>query len=158
MRILGIDCGLSATGYAVLFDGCIASNGVIRTDKDESLSSRINIVYLGIKEIVEKEKPDLTVIESLFYGKNIKTLIFLAHVRGAILLATHNTRVYEATPAEVKKTITGNGRASKQQVRYMIEKLLNIPKGSSEHTVDACACALWGQWKVEQSHIRLSQF
>ncbi len=157
MRILGIDCGLSATGYAILHDGHIASNGIIQTSKDESLSSRINTVYLGIREVVEKEKPDLTVIENLFYGKNLKTLISLAHVRGAILLATHNTRMYEVTPAEVKKTATGNGRASKQQVRYMIEKLLNIPQGFSEHIVDACACALWGQWKMEQSNACLSQ-
>lgn len=151
MHILGIDCGLSATGYAILRDGYVASNGIIKTDKDNNLASRINTIYLGIKEVVDREKPDLTVIESLFFGKNLKTLVSLAHVRGAILLATHNTRIYEVTPAEVKKTVTGNGRASKQQVRYMIEKLINIPKGSSEHIVDAYACALWGQWKMEQS-------
>ncbi|MDO9576031.1 MAG: crossover junction endodeoxyribonuclease RuvC [bacterium] len=151
MHILGIDCGLSATGYAILRDGCVASNGIIKTDKDNSLASRINTIYLGIKEVVDREKPDLTVIESLFFGKNLKTLISLAHARGVILLATHNTRIYEVTPAEVKKTVTGNGRASKQQVRYMVERLINIPHGVSEHIVDACACALWGQWKIEQS-------
>jgi len=142
---------LSATGYAILRDGCVASNGIIKTDKDNSLASRINTIYLGIKEIVDREKPDLTVIESLFFGKNLKTLVSLAHARGVILLATHNTRIYEVTPAEVKKAVTGNGRASKQQVRYMVERLLNIPHGISEHIVDACACALWGQWKMKQS-------
>ena len=150
MRILGVDCGLSETGYAVLSDGNIISTGIIRTDKRESLADRINVIYMGIKNVVRRERPEISIIESLYSGKNLKTLISLSHARGSILLATHNTHIYEISPAEVKKTITGNGRASKQQVRYMIEKLLNTQRGLSEHIIDACACALCGEWKIAE--------
>ncbi len=148
MRVLGIDCGLSQTGYAVLHDGRIISSGVISTPKEKNLAKRIKLLYDGIREVVLSQRPDLSVIESLYYGKNLKTLIYLSHARGSILLAAHDTLIYEASPAEIKKAVTGNGRASKQQVRYMIEKLLNVPERLSEHIIDACACALWGEWRL----------
>lgn len=148
MRILGIDCGLSETGYAFLIDGCLVKSGVISTGKELNIADRIGLIYDGIKEVVHLERPDISVIETIYGGKNIKTLIYLAHVRGSILLATLDTKIYEASPAEIKKAVTGNGRASKQQVRYMVEKFLDITKGLSEHVIDACACALWGEWRI----------
>ncbi len=149
MRILGIDCGVLATGYAVLDNERITGFGVIKTDSKENFSSRLSKIYAGIRDVIEDEKPDITVIESLFYGSNVKTLISLAQIRGVILLASNNTRIYEVTPAEIKKAITGNGRASKQQMRYMVNHLLKVPEDVSEHIIDACACALWGEWKIE---------
>lgn len=151
MRVLGIDCGVKATGYAVLSDGKIIKTGVIKPERDKGLSSKLNTIYTNIGKIIKSESPGITVIESLFYGKNIKSLISLAYIRGVVLLASHNTEIYEVTPAEVKKNLAGNGRASKQQVRYMVERLLDVPEGLSEDIIDACACALWGEWRSKSA-------
>ncbi|MCD5384247.1 crossover junction endodeoxyribonuclease RuvC [candidate division WOR-3 bacterium] len=154
MRILGIDCGVKATGYAILSKGVLSESGVIKTEKGTALSSKLQATYFAIRDIIDREKPDITVIESLFYGKNIKSLISLAHLRGVILLASCDTKIYEVTPAEVKKGITGNGRASKQQVRYMVENLLQISSSASEDLIDACACAIWGAYNYEYTQTK----
>lgn len=139
MRILGIDPGYDKTGYAVLIvDGDRTDqirrleSGTIRTDATESLSLRLLSVRDQLKEIAIRAKPDCLAIESIFIGKNKKTAINVAHSRGVVLLmaAELGIDVVEFTPLHVKKSIVGHGTATKDQVKYMVEKLLLNDQGS----------------------------
>ena len=149
MIILGIDPGSRNCGYGLLElerrtitkAGC----GVIDTGKNQLLSNRIKQIYQQISKIIVEYKPDRAAVETIFYGKNIKSAFTLGHVRGAILLALsqNNVPIEEYSPREIKKSVVGNGNASKQQVQYMIEKILNIKIGKmSSDASDAIAAAL----------------
>ena len=149
MRILGIDPGMAIVGWAVLdFDNdkpVLAAAGSIQTDKKKSDEKRLMEVYQDLCTIIEKYKPDVAAVEKLFYFKNQKTVIPVAEARGVILLAfeKYGLNFGEYTPMEIKQTITGFGRASKQEVAQMVKILLegqNIPK--LDDTTDAIAIAL----------------
>ena len=148
MIILGIDPGIAITGYAILSkekdDISIISSGSIRTDKNKSQADRLVELYGDISEIVKTYKPDIASIEQLFYFKNLKTVIPVAQARGIIVmaLAQNNIPVAEYTPLQVKQTITGFGRATKDEVKQMTQLALNCPMPKLDDTVDAIAIAL----------------
>jgi len=99
----------------------------------------------GMNEIITEYKPDIAVVETIFYGKNIKSAFTLGHARGVIILALakHNIEIAEYSPREVKKSVVGNGNASKEQVEYMVQKILNLStKPKTEDAADALAIAL----------------
>jgi len=147
--IIGIDPGSKFCGYGIieiqqnriLAAGC----DVIKIKQSLSFPEKLSVVYTEIKQIIEKYKPDIAAVESIFYGKNIKSAFILGHVRGVILLALaeQNIEVSEYSPREVKKSVVGNGNASKEQVQYMVRKILklNLEK-QSEDAMDALAVAL----------------
>ena len=94
--------------------------------------------------LLEENKPDVAVLEKVFYHKNIQSLIRSSELRGAIILTLleQKIKIIEYTPAQIKLTTTGNGRASKKQVRYFIDRiLLGNSKRISSHAVDAVAIA-----------------
>ena len=95
-------------------------------------------------EIIKTYKPDIAAIEKLFYFKNLKTVIPVAQARGVIVttLAQNKIPIAEYTPLEVKQTITGYGRATKDEVKQMTELSLNCPMPKLDDTVDAIAIAL----------------
>jgi crossover junction endodeoxyribonuclease RuvC len=144
MKVIGIDVGLSCTGYAVMEDKKLISSGVYRTSNKLSLPERLKKLYDSTKSLIQKELPEVVVYETIFYRQNPKTLSLLAQARGALLLAAQESgvKIKEYTPREVKKAISGSGRASKYQIHGMVERLLGIKLHPSLHIGDAVACAL----------------
>jgi len=137
-RVLGIDPGLLVTGYAVLErrNGSprVIEAGVIRTAEGRGttdLAPRLRTLYDGIVEVMEQFRPMTMAVEQLFaHYDHPRTAILMAHARGVIFLAAAQRGLavssYNAT--HIKKTITGNGRASKDQMQRAIQRELGLPK------------------------------
>jgi crossover junction endodeoxyribonuclease RuvC len=152
-RVLGVDPGLRTTGYAVLEVGArrplLCEAGVIRSEHDHlpaGLADRIRSVYDGIRDALEQLHPQVVVVEQLYaHYAHPRTAILMAHARGAILLASRQRDLpiisYNAT--RVKKTVTGNGRAPKDQVQRTIQRELGLARLPEPADVaDALAVAL----------------
>ena len=151
-RVLGIDPGTAVTGYGVVaFDGRTATLvecGVIRTHAKEPLPARLHNIHAGIAELIARHQPDTVAVEDVFYAKNVRTTIVLGHARGVILLTAQDAGlvIHEFPPAEIKKAITGNGAATKDQMQFMVAKLLRLksvpqPADAADGVAAAlCAC------------------
>jgi len=147
--ILGIDPGTAATGYGVIrVKGNAVSwvdAGVIATDTSEPLCLRLLRIYDGIREKLAQHSPERVSIEEAFYGKNVHTTLVLGHARGVAMLAAaqHGCEVAEYSPREIKKSVTGNGNAAKEQVEYMVKMLLSPPEEKMrQDAYDALAVAM----------------
>lgn len=149
MRILGIDPGYGIVGFGIIdyvnSQYKVVDYGVIETPKEEAMAARLAMVYKGISSLVKEYKPDEMAVEKLFFFKNQTTVIPVAEARGVILLAGIDTcgEIFEYTPLQIKQALTGNGRAEKQQVQYMVKAILglqNIPK--PDDAADALAVAI----------------
>ncbi len=157
MRILGIDPGYGIVGFGVIdYENSqynVIDYGVIETPKGESIPVRLAMIYDAIKVLIEKYKPEQMAVEELFYFKNQTTVIPVAEARGIILLAgIHGMgEIFEYTPLQIKQALTGNGRAEKKQVQYMVKALLGLesmPK--PDDAADALAVAI--------THANFNQF
>ena len=149
MIILGIDPGSVVTGYGVInAQGrhCeLVDYGVVRTGSRKALAERLKIIYDGLCDAIDRNRPELLAIETAFAGRFPKAALVLGHARGVALLAAANRGlpVWEYAPREVKMAIVGEGGASKQQVQYMVRAILNLPrKPMPEDASDAVAVAL----------------
>lgn len=149
MIVLGIDPGISCTGYGVLEkkNGRIylIEFGVVKTAAKDPMAKRLQTLYDGISEVIASLHPHEFAIETVFVGKNIQSALKLGHARGVAILAagTAGLDVSEYAPKEIKQSITGTGSASKEQVQYMVKSILNlkqIPKPND--AADAVAIAL----------------
>ena len=150
MIIVGFDPGLATLGYGVISvergkKAQIVDYGVVLTPKEENLPSRLTLLEKGIKQVIDKFKPDEIAIEELFFAKNVKTGIAVAHARGVILLTAIKEcgRIYEYTPLQIKQALTGYGRAEKNQIQQMVKttlKLKSIPR--PDDAADALAVAI----------------
>jgi crossover junction endodeoxyribonuclease RuvC len=147
--IIGIDPGSHVCGYGILQleNNRIVAAGcdVIKIDSTLDLAERLAVIYSEIDQIIDEYKPDIAAVETIFYGKNIKSAFTLGHARGAILLALaqRKIKIVEYSPREVKKSVVGNGNASKEQVEYMVKKILKIDiKPETQDATDALANAL----------------
>jgi len=152
VKAIGIDPGLAMTGFGVVETlsrgGKACDWGAIRTESDCPISLRLKMIYDGIKELLEKWRPDLLAMEQVFVLKQFpKAAIQLGEVRGVIFLVAQekDVPVVEVRPTEVKSALTGSGRADKKQIERAIRQLLKI-EGSlgSSHAGDALAIALTG--------------
>jgi crossover junction endodeoxyribonuclease RuvC len=149
MIIIGVDPGSTATGYGIVAKtGSQAKHvagGVIRTSAKAPQSKRIHKIFKELETIIVLHNPDVMVVESLFHANNSQSLMKLSQVRGAILLLgeLHGMRVFEYSPLEIKKGLTGYGRAEKTQMQYMVGKLLGLNSFSSSDEADALAMALY---------------
>ena len=150
MVIVGFDPGLATLGYGVIQTDArrkpvMLDYGIISTPKDENLAVRLCMLETGVKQIIDKYKPDEIAIEELFFAKNVKTAIAVAHARGVILLTANKEcgRIFEYTPLQIKQALTGYGRAEKNQIQAMVKIFLNlkaVPK--PDDAADALAVAL----------------
>jgi crossover junction endodeoxyribonuclease RuvC len=151
LKVLGIDPGVTATGYGILQNEQCVDVGTIRP-KAKQAHDRLISICENIKRIVEECQPDYAALEKAFYHKNIQSLIQSSELRGAIIVTLLNcgVQVVEYTPTQIKLTTTGNGRASKQQVRYMIEKIMlgQDHKRVSHHATDALSIAYTAVRKI----------
>lgn len=153
MKVLGIDPGVTATGYGIIQNEDCVDVGTIRP-KVKQAHERLVMICDQIKKLVDDSNPDYVALEKVFYHKNIQSLIQSSELRGAIIITLLNcgVQVVEYTPTQIKLTTTGNGRASKQQVRYMIEKIMlgQQHKRVSHHATDALSIAYTAARRVSR--------
>lgn len=147
MIILGIDPGSRATGYGVISTGPVArmlGGGVIKTDSKAPLPERLHTIHAAVAEVIAEYKPSVVAVEDLFNAKNARSSLILGHARGVILLAGAEAGllVSEYAPREVKQSLTGNGGATKEQVLFMVQRLLGVKDKMPLDQSDALAVAL----------------
>jgi len=150
ITVLGIDPGLGTTGYSILrAEGrrlSLCEAGVIRTEGGRALEERLLTLYRGLKRVIRKVRPDVMVVEELHsHYLHPLTAIKMAHARGVIYCAAaeHGVAVESYAPTHVKKAITGNGHASKEQMQRMVQSLLGLPSVPEPADVaDALALSL----------------
>jgi len=147
MIILGIDPGSITMGYGLIEKKgnklIHLENGAVYMKK-EPLSVKLEMIYNQLTEVINEYNPEVMSIENIFYAKNIQSTIKLAHARSIpILLARQKEMlIYQFTPLEVKKSVTGYGRADKSQMQDMVKMLLKLPEIADEDASDALALAM----------------
>jgi crossover junction endodeoxyribonuclease RuvC len=154
LRVLGIDPGLRVAGY-----GCVAYDrsdprptlieaGAIKLDIKQSVSHRLLQLWNDINEIISDTSPDAVAVETVFsHARQVGTAITMGHARGVILLAIEKNGLplIELSPAEIKKSVTGNGRATKSQIQQAITNILNLAEVPEPPDVaDALAIGVTG--------------
>jgi crossover junction endodeoxyribonuclease RuvC len=148
LRILGIDPGSHVTGYGVIEKKGNylrhVLHGEIKAKKDSQLSTMLISIYQQLSEIISQTAPQAISLENIFYGKNVRSLIKQAQVRGVVIFAGANNdlNVFEYSPLEVKKAVVGYGRAEKRQVQVMVKAILKLPELPPADAADALATAI----------------
>lgn len=150
MRILGIDPGIGICGFGLIdFESGSSMRaldfGAVTTKVDAPLPSRLLELYDSLAEVFRETKPEVVAVEKLFFSKNITTGIAVAEARGVVLLVAEQNKlpVYEYTPNEIKKTLTGYGTASKGQMQEMVKMELGLEKKPKpDDAADALAAAI----------------
>jgi len=159
MRILGIDPGLTTTGFGIIEINnevlSLIDFGIIKPKKTDKLERRLLTIFNDMSEIINKYNPTIVSIEEVFYGKNVKSALLLGQARGAAMLSAASSRVmiFEYSAKKIKQSVTGNGNASKDQVKFMVGSILNIKNlNISSDASDALAIALchYQQFKIDE--------
>ncbi|MDR0483821.1 MAG: crossover junction endodeoxyribonuclease RuvC [Alphaproteobacteria bacterium] len=148
MRILGIDTGLNFTGWGIIetsnnsvkFIDC----GVINPPAKNSDSQRLHKIYEGLKEVIINFNPEVVAIEETFVNNNPKGALKLGYARGVALMipSIYALEVFEYAPTTIKKTVAGNGHASKEQVKAMLKFIMPNIKEVKDDAIDAVSIAL----------------
>jgi crossover junction endodeoxyribonuclease RuvC len=148
LRILGIDPGSRVTGYGVIEKQgdrlhCI-SHGEIKPRKDALLSAVLISIYGELSALIRETAPDAIAVENIFYGKNVRSLIKQAQVRGLVIFAgaDQGIPIFEYSPLEVKQAVVGYGRAEKRQVQIMVKAILKLASLPTADAADALATAI----------------
>lgn len=148
MRILGIDPGSHITGYGIIEKKGNYLRpvlyGEIKPPKDSLLSATLISVYQQLSAVISLAAPQSIVLENIFYGKNVRSLIKQAQVRGVVILASADKMIdiFEYSPLEIKKAVVGYGRAEKRQVQVMVKAILKLPELPPADAADALATAI----------------
>lgn len=149
MIVLGIDPGLANTGWAILKrEGgkqTALAYGTVSTKASEPLGDRLKAIYAEISEVIQRYQPSVCAVEDVYFGVNARSALALGQARGIAIFAAinHDLELHEFAPARVKLCVVGNGRASKEQVNYMVKAQLSLTgEIKSEHASDALAIAL----------------
>ncbi len=155
MLVLGLDPGSLHTGYGLLEKQGSAMKlveaGRFSPSKNLDLPLRLAHLAASLREMLERTRPEVVVVETPFFGMNARSLIVLAQARGALLatVALQGIELREVSPAEVKSAVTGNGRADKAQVAQMVRLLLNARSADwPPDATDALAVALCGAQRL----------
>lgn len=141
MRILGVDPGTLITGFGVVDHEngrlSLVDYGIIQMHRTDTLPRRLEKIYVGLERVIEATAPDEFAIESAFYSKNVQSTLKLGHARGVAILAAVLRQIptAEYAPLEIKKAVTGNGGATKEQVEFMVMAMLKMER--NEHLLDA---------------------
>ncbi len=150
MRIIGIDPGTATVGYGLIEenDGQIAVvtyGAIVTAPKDGDTARRLQMVYEQLNELLVAYQPDFAAVEELFFGRNITTAIRVGQARGVLLLALANANipVAEYSPPKIKESVSGYGNASKQQVQFMVQNILELEEmPKPDDAADGLAVAL----------------
>jgi crossover junction endodeoxyribonuclease RuvC len=148
--VLGLDPGTAATGYGVVRRSGLArvslvECGVIRTSPGEALPARIREIYDSVVALIERHRPTVASVEDVFHGKNARSALKLGHARGAILLAAalHDLTIAEYAPMQIKSAVVGTGKATKDQVGFMVKQQLHLKEvPTPADAADGVAAAL----------------
>lgn len=148
MFVLGIDPGLSTTGYGLVQGGhpprpVLA--GVVRTDPEATVAARLSELYDGLTQVITETTPDAIAVETIFTNRNLQTAMSVGRASGvAILIAGRaGIPVFEYVPTAVKSAVTGDGSANKKQVQTMVARLLDLAEPPDPpDAADALAIAL----------------
>ena len=154
-KILGIDPGLRTIGFGVIeSDGRahkFVAGGVITTLSSEELPKRLATIHSNAVDLIAEFKPDAVSIEKLFFFKNVTSGIQVAQAQGVLILACQSAglQIYEYTPLQIKMSLSGYGRATKEQVQLMVQQFLRLSKKPQpDDCADALAAALTFALKV----------
>lgn len=149
MRVLGIDPGTVTSGYGVVDEtgGRISyvDSGGVTTSSRLAFPERLKKIYDGLESVIAAVRPDVVVLESVFFAKNVQSALKLGHARGVAVLAAVNAGlpVYEYSPLEIKQAVVGYGAAEKPQVQRMVKALLGLDTLPTPHDAsDALAAAI----------------
>ena len=153
MRVFGIDCGTEFTGYGVVEMDHGARNpkllhlgaGAIKLNKKETTPQRLAQVYAELIALITLHEPNVIAIEEVFFSANAKSALKLGQVRGVAMLAaaTCSTPVVEYAPLSIKSAVVGYGLAAKEQVQFMVTRLLELEETpKSPDAADALAIAI----------------
>lgn len=152
MKIIGIDPGLATIGIGLI--EAMSKNDIevldwftIETQAGEETPNRLTEIAKDLENLLEEHKPELAVVEKIFFAKNEKSAIDVAQARGVILqvLASRSITIIEPTPIQIKSVITGDGRADKKQIQDMLVLTLNLQEAPKpDDAADAIAMALYG--------------
>jgi crossover junction endodeoxyribonuclease RuvC len=147
--VIGVDPGTQHTGYGVVTERegqpVALDWGVISPRPSLALPDKLQAIYTALQACLELHRPDTFVVEELFFAKNVRSAVTLAHARGVALLAAAamGLQVVAYSPLEIKQAVVGYGRADKRQVQTMVQVLLNLPGPKpAEDAADALAVAL----------------
>ncbi len=147
--VLGVDPGTNHTGYGVIAEAqgklSAVAWGVISPRTSLALPEKLQTIHTALQARIEAHHPDAMAVEALFFAKNVRSAVTLAHARGVALLtaAAAGLAVAEYSPLEVKQAVVGYGRAEKRQVQAMVRTLLNLREPPVEQdAADALAVAL----------------
>jgi crossover junction endodeoxyribonuclease RuvC len=147
-RTLGIDPGSQITGFGVLEKkGDQLSHmhsGFVRLTPSSSLSLRLKQLHQALHQVIEEYNPTDLAVEKVFFAKNVQSALTLGHVRGVVLLTAVESglEIFEYSPLEIKKAVTGYGRAEKNQVQEMVKLLLGISSIQNQDVSDALAAGI----------------
>ena len=149
MLALGIDPGTAICGYRFVESKgsrlIPRAYGSIFTTPNMKMEDRLLKIHTELDGLIKKYQPDVMGVEKLFFNRNVTTAIPVGQARGVVLLAAaqNNLRLVERTPMQIKQDVTGYGKATKQQVIYMVTKLLHLPEPPKpDDTADALAVAI----------------
>ena len=148
-RIIGVDPGLNNTGFGILdYKGSkikVVAYGLVAPPAKESIPNRLEYLNSHMNDLIDKFSPMSMALEDSFYRQNVKSAILLGQARGVLLLSAASKGIPSMVyaPRKVKQSVTGSGSSSKEQVKYMVEKILKIDKDiSSLDITDALAIGL----------------
>jgi len=148
MKVLGIDPGSHVTGYGIVFSEDQTPHylihGVIAMPKKATLASRLGLIFRGISAIIETHHPDVLAIEKVFFAKNPHSALILGHARGVAMLSgiLKDIDVHEYSALEIKQAVAGYGRASKEQIKAMVQRLLAVDGALTYDSADALAAGI----------------
>lgn len=146
MRVLGIDPGTVALGWGLVVEagGRLQheAHGVVRCRGD--LPHRLAHLFEGVSRLLEEHEPGCLILEKSFVGENVQSAFRLGEARGAVLVAAARAgvAVHEYSPAEIKVAVVGNGRAGKEQVQFMVQRLLDLDVPPATDAADALGAAI----------------
>jgi len=158
MRILGIDPGLTKTGFGIIDvqneNLKVVDYGIIKPKLKDKLEKRLLTIFQDVSEIIKEYKPTIICIEEVFYGKNFKSALLLGQARGAAMVsaASENVTIFEYSAKKIKQSVTGNGNANKEQVKFMVTSILNINNNIGLDASDALGIAIchFQQFRVNE--------
>ncbi len=148
MRVIGVDPGTHKTGVGILeADGQkykVIYCGIIRANSKDPIAKRLLHIFESLQTVIQSYQPEAMALETLFFAKDIQAVERIGEARACAMLAAskQNLEVIEYAPTAVKKSVTGNGRAAKEQVQFMVTRLLNLKAAPSIDASDALAIAM----------------
>ena len=155
--ILGLDPGLSKTGWAIIEilkeTKVHLANGFIKTNKNLPMPVRLENIFLNVRKIIFKFSPNYAAVETVFVNNNAKSSLLLGQARGVIMLALAKEKITvgEYSPNEVKKNIVGYGHATKNEIFKMIQLIFPKAQVENEDSADALAVALCHAFNISFS-------